>query len=231
VSDTPVIVAVGAHAADLEFTAGATLAKHVQAGWRGHIVNFTLGEKGSATLSPHEYAAQKLADAEACASVLGVTHHFLGERDGELMVDEVLAARLARLLRELQPDVVLTHWRHSMHSDHEACHHLVRRAIFLAAIRHFEIDGLPPKFARCYYADNWEDEEGFSPYLFVDISDVFEQWREAFHCFAIGRGEGGYPYWEQYEARTRLHGIRIGVRYAQAFAVEERQKLQVRTTL
>ncbi len=230
-SDAPVIVAVGAHAADLEFTAGATLAKHVKAGWTGHIVNFTLGEKGSATLSAAEYAAQKLVDAEACARVLGVTHHFLGERDGELAFDEALATRLATLFRQLRPDVVLTHWRHSMHSDHEACHLLVRRAIFLAAIRHFDLDALPPKFARLYYADNWEDDEGFVPYLYVDISEVYEQWREAFQCFAIGRGEGGYPYWDWYAARTRLHGIRIGVAQAQAFAVEERQKLQVRTTL
>ena len=53
-SAKPVIVTVGAHAADQEFTAGATVLKHVQHGWEAHTVNLTLGEKGSARLSAEE---------------------------------------------------------------------------------------------------------------------------------------------------------------------------------
>ena len=126
------------------------------------------------------------------------------------------------MLRRLQPQVVVTHWRESIHSDHTAAHHLTRRALFLASIRHFDLDGLPPMgWARVYYADNWEDPDGFRPYVYCDISDVMAEWEEAFRCFAIGRGEGGFPYWEWYEARTRLHGISLRVAHAQAFAVDE----------
>ncbi|MSR83805.1 MAG: PIG-L family deacetylase [Candidatus Latescibacteria bacterium] len=63
-ADQPCIVAIGAHTADMEFTAGATLLKHVRQSWDAHVVSLTLGEKGSARLSPAEYGAQKKAEAE-----------------------------------------------------------------------------------------------------------------------------------------------------------------------
>ena len=76
-TDTPVIVAVGAHAADMEFSAGATLLKHARDGWDTHIINLTLGEKGAAEQTVEEYAAQKQREADACAARLGATQHYL----------------------------------------------------------------------------------------------------------------------------------------------------------
>lgn len=230
--DARCMVAVGAHAADMEFSAGATLLKHARAGWKAHLVHLTLGEKGHPHLSPTEYGAQKRAEAEEAAQVLGAEPHFLPYRDGELLVSEDVAGELATLLRRLRPEVILCHWRGSIHGDHTAAYHLTRRAAFLACNPHFDLEGLAPMgWARLYYADNWEDAESFEPYVYVDISDMFEEWRRAFGCFAIGRGEGGYPYWEWYEARTRLHGIAVRVAHAQAFAVEDWQRRQVRELL
>lgn len=82
-SDKPCIVAVGAHAADMEFTAGATLLKHVRAGWQAHIINLTLGEKGASTQTVDEYASQKKAEADACAEVLGAIQHYVPYKDGD----------------------------------------------------------------------------------------------------------------------------------------------------
>jgi hypothetical protein len=56
-------------------------------------------------------------------------------------------------------------------------------------------------------------------------------WEAAFKCFAIGRGEGGYPYWDWYQARTRLHGIAMRVPHAMAFAVDESRRVQYRELL
>jgi hypothetical protein len=102
----------------------------------------------------------------------------------------------------------------------------------MAANPHFDLEGLPPvRGVRLYYAENWEDAENFRPFVYVDISDVFADWERAFKCFAIGRGEGGFPYWDWYQARTRIRGIEIGVQYAQAFAVDEWRMRQKRDLL
>jgi LmbE family N-acetylglucosaminyl deacetylase len=45
-SEQKCIMVVGAHAADAEIMAGATVLKHVEAGWRAVLVHLTLGEKG-----------------------------------------------------------------------------------------------------------------------------------------------------------------------------------------
>lgn len=226
------IVAIGAHTADMEFTAGATLLKHVRQGWEAHLVSLTLGEKGSARLSPAEYGTQKHAEAEEAARLLQATPHFFPYLDGELPNTDEVARQLALLLRRLQPQVIVTHWRDSIHQDHTNTYHLVRRARFMATIRHFDLEGLPPlRWARMYYADNWEDPENFRPYVYVDISEVFADWEQAFKSFAIGRGEGGFPYWDWYQARTRIHGIHRRVQHAQAFAIDEDSMLQVRELL
>ena len=202
-SDQACIVAIGAHAADMEFSTGAALLKHAQAGWDAHIIHLTLGETGSANQSPEAYGAQKRAEAEAAATVLQVTPHFLPFADGELFATEEAALTVARLLRQ-----------------------------FLAGIRHFDLDGLPPmRWARLYFADNWEDPDHFRPYHFVDVTEVMEQWKAAFDCFAIGRGEGGFPYWDWYQARTRLHGIALRTGHAMGFAVDEARMMQQRELL
>jgi len=217
----------------MEFSAGATLLKHALAGWETHIVQLTLGEKGHAKLSPAEYGAQKRREAEAACEALRATAHFLPHADGELAASDEVAREIATLFRQLQPEVIIAHWRQSIHTDHVAAHHLARRAFFMAANPHFGLGvDLPrARWARTVYADNWEDAEGFRPYIYVDISEAMAEWRRAFECFAIGRDEGGFPYWDWYEARTRLHGIRLGVQHAQAFAVEDAQMLQVRAEL
>lgn len=226
------IVAVGAHAADMEFSAGGAILKHAQAGWAAHIVHLTLGEKGSATLSAEGYASQKREDALAAAEGLMATAHFLPYKDGELAVTEDSIRELAILLRRLRPQVVITHWSESIHNDHMVCHELTRRALFVAAIRHFDLEGLPPiGWTRLYYADNWEDATGFAPYILMDITEQMTDWEAAFKRYAIGRGEGGFPYWDWYQARTRLHGIAMRTGHAEAFAIEEDQKRQYREML
>jgi len=226
------IVAVAAHAADMEFSAGAALLKHARMGCETHIIQLTLGEKGHATLGPDAYGTQKRAEAEAAAEILGCRLHFLPFADGELCASEEVAREVAAAFRRLRPTIAVAHWPGSIHSDHTAAHDIVRRATFVAANRHFDLGGLPPAgVPRLYFADNWEDPTGFEPFAYLDVSDEVDAWKKAFECFAIGRGEGGFPYWDWYEARTRLHGIRIGKRHAMAFAVDARSRISVRDAL
>jgi LmbE family N-acetylglucosaminyl deacetylase len=231
-SDNLCIVAVGAHAADMEFGAGATLLKHALQGWETHIIHLTLGEKGSATLSSEEYGVQKRAEAAAAARLLQATPHFLPYEDGELQVSDAIAREIALLLRRLHPGVIVTHWPGSIHLDHTNTYHRTRRAHFMAAIRHFDLEGLPPvRGCRLYFTDNWEDPTDFEPYVYVDITRVMETWEKACKAYAIGRGEGGFPYWDWYQARTRTHGIMRGVGHAQAFAIDATGRFQTRDLL
>ena len=65
------IMVIGAHAADAEIMGGATVLKHVDAGWRAVMVHMTPGEKGHPKLSPKEYKAIKDVEAENAAGGVG----------------------------------------------------------------------------------------------------------------------------------------------------------------
>ena len=82
------ILAIGAHAGDMELTAGAVLIKQHKLGDRIVILHMTLGEGGNPRLSPTVYGAQKRRQALAADSVIGAEAIFAPYKDGEIPNDE-----------------------------------------------------------------------------------------------------------------------------------------------
>src|SRR5881227_528898 len=78
------ILAIGAHAGDMELTAGALLIKQHKLGDRVVILHMTLGEGGNPRVSPAVYGAQKRREALAADSVIGAEAIFAPYRDGEI---------------------------------------------------------------------------------------------------------------------------------------------------
>jgi hypothetical protein len=39
-----------------------------------------------------------------------------------------------------------------------------------------------------WYAENWEDADGFRPYLYLDVTGVLPRWREAVTSYEFVRG-------------------------------------------
>jgi len=119
-----VALAIGAHPDDVEFGAGATLAKWAAAGCRVHHLVLTDGSKG--TWDPAADLAALVATRQReqrdAARVLGggdVT--FLGYPDGALASGEQERRAVCEVIRRVRPDVVLGHdpWRrYRLHPDH-----------------------------------------------------------------------------------------------------------------
>lgn len=141
-----VALAIGAHPDDVEFGAGATLAKWAAAGCVVHHLVLTDGSKG--TWNPdadiaalratrqHEQreAARRLGGARAGS----VT--FLDQIDGELESTLALRGEVARCIRRVRPDVVLGHdpWkRYRLHPDHRHAGLLACDGVVAARDPHF----------------------------------------------------------------------------------------------
>ena len=158
-SDLPtprVALAIGAHPDDVEFGAGATLAKWAARGCAVHHLVLTDGSKGTwnpdadtAALVTTRQAEQREAarrlrgDAE---DPIGVdseptgTVTFLGQVDGELDASLALRGEVARCIRTVQPDIVLAHdpWkRYRLHPDHRNAGLLACDGIVAARDPHF----------------------------------------------------------------------------------------------
>ena len=153
--DRPAIaLAIGAHPDDVEFGCGATLAKWAAGGCIVHHVVLTDGSKGTwdaqadtaslaARREDEQYEAARRLAGDNAGSVA-----FLRYVDGDLAVTREATSRVARLIRELQPDVVLGHdpWkRYRLHSDHRHAGILTCDAVVAARDPHFFREhALPP---------------------------------------------------------------------------------------
>lgn len=221
------IMVVGAHAADAEIMGGASVLKHVGAGWRAVLVHMTPGEKGHRTLSPDEYATVKTREADAAARALGAESVMLPFRDGELPVSEEAQWAVADVIRERRPDVLLTHWRGSIHRDHRNTSLNVMESLFLARLPAFRRAHPAHGPSKVYYAENWEDAEGFRPDVYLDVSDVFDRYLEAIHSYSLFRGEvASFPYEQWYRGAAEMRGAEGGFRRAVALMQAEGRRAQ-----
>jgi LmbE family N-acetylglucosaminyl deacetylase len=227
------VLAIGAHAGDAEITAGAILARHRRLGDRVVLLHLTLGEGGNPKMSPAAYGEQKRQEALAAARALGAEVLFGPWKDGELRDTEEAARYVADVIRQVKPTHVITHWKTSLHPDHEATHRIVNAAVLLASLEGFESAHPRHRGLRgVYYAENWEDAEGFAPYLYVDVTEDLAAWKAAATSYEFIRGGiSSFPYLEYYEALARLRGAVAGRRFAVALDVDPIAKTRVLDSL
>lgn len=140
-------LAIAAHPDDIEFGCGATLAKWSEAGTTCHLLVCTDGRKGTWDVDADTTALveRRQGEQRAAARRLGATGEvrFLEVEDGELDHGVGRRSEVARIIRELTPDVVLGHdpWRRwRLHPDHRAAGFLTIDAIVAARDPHYHRD-------------------------------------------------------------------------------------------
>lgn len=208
------IMAIGAHCVDAEVASGLLLAKYAMAGHKATIVHLSPGEKGHPTLSPEEYAEQKRREARACARKLGADVRFLPYKDAEIPVDDGIKFAVADLIRELKPDIIVTHWKGSVHKDHTACWQIVQDARFYAGLPAIQ-RSLPAHYVHTlYYSENWEDMDGFVADTYVDVTEAFDTWQEACLEYELLASGSSFRYMDYYRALATVRGCLGGFKYA-----------------
>ncbi len=227
------ILAIGAHAGDAEITSGALLVRQHKKGDRIVILHMTLGEGGNPKMSPAAYGAQKRREALAADSVIGAESIFAPYRDGEIPNDEAARRYVADVMRQVKPNYVITHWKNSIHKDHSNTSAIVQDVVLLASL-----DGVVtahPAYRGIrgiWYADNWEDPEGFQPYVYVDVSNDVAQWRDAVSKYEFIRGGiSSFRYLEYYDALSIVRGAVVGKVRAVAFDIDNFGKRRVLDSL
>ncbi len=146
------VLAVGAHPDDIEFGCGGTLAKWGASGSRIHHLVLTDGSKGSwdPDADQDRLVAERKTECRAAAAVIDGPEPagsegddrvlFLGRVDGELENDREVRRAIARIVRQLRPDMVLGHdpWRrYRLHPDHRAAGFALLDALVAARDPHF----------------------------------------------------------------------------------------------
>ncbi len=188
----PTVLAVMAHPDDIEITCAGTLALLKRAGWNIHLATMTAGDLGSMTLPRAEISRVRRGEAEAAAKILGAGYTCLGFDDLTILYDAPSKRRVCGLLREVRPDLVITHSSHDYMTDHTETPRIVREAAFASTIPNWTaaLNGTPAppcaKMPVILYADPIEniDAEGrrVPARLVVDITSVMETKERMLAC-------------------------------------------------
>lgn len=209
-------MAIAAHPGDAFFAMGAAVALEVSRGGEGTFFSLSLGERGSASIPAEKYGALQRAASERAAQMLRAQTSFLTWPDGEIPISEEIKFAVCDVIRQYRPAIIVTHWKGSWHKDHQACYQIVNDGIFYAGLPAIVRPRPAHAVAKLFYADNWEDADGFRADTFLDITPVFETWSAACAVFPMWRGENGFRYNDYYRSLAVDRGCLSGSRYAVA---------------
>jgi len=195
------VLAVGAHADDVELAVGGTMARLRRAGARVVMAVVSL---------PGDYKA-RLREAERAADILGCELRVLmadGARRIEDLKSYELVAMIDREVKELAPAAMLTHGPSEFHRDHVLVH---EACVSSQRLRYFDFFTYHPNFCRPVPVP-------FHPRAYVDITETIETKMRAieahqsqFKCRGLGI--------DIYRDIARLNGRMVGVQYAEGLDV------------
>jgi LmbE family N-acetylglucosaminyl deacetylase len=133
----PVAIAIGAHPDDIEFYMAGTLLLLSRAGYETHYFNLAAGNCGSTEHNSNRTRVLRRREARAAAQVLGARFHPSLTGDLEILYQMPLLRRVAAVLREVNPTVVLTHSPQDYMEDHTTTARLVVTAAFARGMPNF----------------------------------------------------------------------------------------------
>ena len=142
-SRPPVVLAIAAHPDDIEFMAAGTLLLLKEAGCETHYLNVASGNCGSAQFDAATTRKMRAAEGRRAAKLLGAHFHSSLADDLEVFYDLKTLRRLAAVVREVKPGIVLTHSPHDYMEDHTNTCRLAVTAAFAHGAPNFRT--LPPR--------------------------------------------------------------------------------------
>ena len=153
------LLVISAHAADFVWRSGGVIAKYVKEGKSVKVVCLSFGERGESAelwkrgLSLEEVKNARREESSRAAEVLGAPISFMDWDDYPLRIDDSRLMQLVKLIRESQPQAILTHGRTDpFNMDHEATANAVHNASILAIAQ-----GVMPDLPICNQPRRYSD--------------------------------------------------------------------------
>jgi N-acetylglucosamine malate deacetylase 1 len=236
------ILAIAAHRDDVEQTCGGTLLKATQRGQRTGILDLTQGEMGT-----RGTAEQRAREADDAARILGVSwRRALDIPDGRVENTWENRLKVAGVIRETRPRVVILPYWKGRHPDHYTTSVLGYEACFLAGLAKLAVshqtsaisptaaalvprssDFPPHRPFKIIYATLYYDVR---PTFVVDISAQFAGKFASIMAYKSQfsdqeAGKDLFPAHDEIHARVeamaRHYGMLGGVTYAEPFLQKE----------
>ena len=204
------VLAVGAHADDVEIGCGGTVALHARNG--DNVIILIMAESSYTYYDGRVLRTKEegVIEEENAAKILGAKKLInLGFKTKEVPFSAESIEAINEIIDRYNIDIIYTHWYHDTHQDHRR----TTQAILSAGRYVKNILMYEPEYpaGRSY--------SGFHNQYYMDITSTFELKMEALKQHKSQIKKYGNNFLEAVEARARHRGYEIGNKYAECFEV------------
>lgn len=203
-SDIKRVVSVGAHSLDAEILGGPIMLKYAKESAHCTYIHVTQGrleDPGATREAKEEYLKELLRQNRRAAEKLGGDTIWLGYVSSNMPTLDEFSKRLEEYFVDEKVDLVITHWRGSMHPRHINTHDAVTTAVKRLREKGSNI--------RLVYGENFEDLVGFIPQAYFKLEkDEIDQWYSGLREYSVFNGEiNDFPYYSYYSTIGRVRQI------------------------
>jgi N-acetylglucosamine malate deacetylase 1 len=177
--------AVCAHPDDIEFSMAGTLLLLGERGYETHYMTIANGCYGSVERAPPEIAKIRAEEAKAAAQLGGCIFHGSLTDDMDILFERGPLRRLASVMREVSPEILLVHSPEDYMEDHTNACRLAVTAAFTLRMPYYPVE--PPRApvdqdVTLYHAQPHMNRDALGnpvdPDFFVNIESTLEKKRE-----------------------------------------------------
>lgn len=211
------VVAIGAHPDDVELSMGATIAKMVRTGLKVGILDLTDGEP--TPIGSPEIRADEMRRA---AEVLGVEWRVTLDMPNRYLMDSVENRRkVAGVLREHAPRIMVCHHWDDYHPDHIEAHKICLAARFYGKLTKTDMPGEPYHVPRILFMGLMHLQYAFKPSFIVAVDE--QDHAKKLECVRCYESQFAARTWlaERIDTYARYFGNLIGRPYGEPFASKE----------
>ena len=216
------VLAIGCHPDDMEINCAGTLAKCVKRGDNVTVCHVANGDLGHAIIQPDELRIIRRDEARKAGSLAGIK--VVTCDIGDVMVYEGSKEqrdKVVDIIRECDPDFIITQAPNDYMPDHVAASRLVFDASFAASVPHYKtsVDAVS-KVTPIYYMDNLAGL-GFIPTDYVDITDEIDLKLEMLECHESQlkwmRDHDHIDFADFVKTCAKYRGLQSNCQYAEGF--------------
>lgn len=217
------VLAVGCHPDDLEIACGGTLRKYADEGAEVYMCHIANGNMGHVEIKPEPLREIRTREAEEAGEILGAKKVY------SLDVGDVTVARfdndvvdaMADVVREVQPDLIITHNDEDYMQDHVETSRIAFNGSFISTLTHKSLKyAALDKVVPIYFMDTLAGVN-FIPTHYVDITNQIERKLEA-----LGKHESQIKWMLEHDhidfldmikTCSRFRGYQCGAAFAEGF--------------
>lgn len=216
------VLCISCHPDDMEIACAGTLLKCKKRGDRVVVCHLSSGNLGHEIIPPEELIEIRRGEAEKSCESAGFEVMWGGFHDLDIYDGNKEARdKVVKVIKEVDPDFIITHAPNDYMPDHTAVSRLVFDASFTATLPNYmtEVKGRA-RLVPIYYMDTLAGV-GFEPTEYVDVTEEIDKKIEMLNCHASQivwmRDHDGIDFPDMVKTCSKYRGYQCGAEYAEGF--------------